>query len=757
MAGFLAPLMLVGLAAVSIPPIIHLLNRRRFEVVEWGAMQFLQISETTRRRLLIEELLLMALRMGLIAIMVLAMAAPYLASQLFPSAGARPNRDVVLVFDGSASMSFTGTGKSAHDTAKEWAQSFVNDLSAGDSVSILQAKQQVIPVLGEPTHDLERVRTAIERLGAPSGGANWPAAVEAARKILLSDKSQRPHRDIILLTDGQKYGWADEDTLLGWDGLASKIRGDKSTAQPRLAVVHLDAQRPEDPPNWSLAPIQASRAVAAVDWNVAFKTGFLLRGQDAYHPPHKIRLEIDGKFDHDLPAPAKDKLAKGVVPLTFTHKFNTPGSHLVSVIVEPDPPPDLRGPGYVVKDHLPADNRQDYAIEVVSALPVLIVDGQERATAPPDERALDRGPSFMRKALVFKGEPPVVLLETVPASKFDASWLSRDLGKEPGSKARVLILFDVPRLSRAQQEAVTQFLNDGGGVLVTLGERVDARAYNDQLHRAGEGWLPAPLGEIEGDPTSPNTAAGPACETFFHPALEIFRPETERSLAEQFEKVRFPRWWKLTPPTRGSQSLTVGQLSTKDPLMIERPFGAGRVLMMPVPLDESFGRDLTASPAFPALLHGVVYYLAGASASRHNLRAGQPLRYQPETPIPPAAVTVLPPQGEPKTFNVDRWPFEYADTREVGVYRLEAGGKTIYYVVQPDPRESILTPAKPEDLAKVKEKVALDYFPAEERERLNLALASTDARQELWLWFLMAVIALLCGEVWLTRRIALNR
>ena len=55
--GFGLPLMLLGLAGVAIPVLIHLLNRRRFDVVDWGAMQFLQICQTTRRRLLLEELL----------------------------------------------------------------------------------------------------------------------------------------------------------------------------------------------------------------------------------------------------------------------------------------------------------------------------------------------------------------------------------------------------------------------------------------------------------------------------------------------------------------------------------------------------------------------------------------------------------------------------------------------------------------------------------------------------------------------------
>ena len=56
--GLANALMLAGLAGVSIPILIHLLNRRRYLVVHWGAMQFLEVSDSTRRRLQIEQLLL---------------------------------------------------------------------------------------------------------------------------------------------------------------------------------------------------------------------------------------------------------------------------------------------------------------------------------------------------------------------------------------------------------------------------------------------------------------------------------------------------------------------------------------------------------------------------------------------------------------------------------------------------------------------------------------------------------------------------
>ena len=62
--GFLQIAMLAGLAAISLPVLAHLISRRRFDIVNWGAMQFLQLGRKTRRRIRLEEWLLMLLRMG---------------------------------------------------------------------------------------------------------------------------------------------------------------------------------------------------------------------------------------------------------------------------------------------------------------------------------------------------------------------------------------------------------------------------------------------------------------------------------------------------------------------------------------------------------------------------------------------------------------------------------------------------------------------------------------------------------------------
>src|SRR5438105_1137619 len=61
--------------AVSIPIIIHLLNRRRFKVVTWAAMRFLLAAQKKNsRRMRIEQLLLLLVCCFIVLLLILAMA-----------------------------------------------------------------------------------------------------------------------------------------------------------------------------------------------------------------------------------------------------------------------------------------------------------------------------------------------------------------------------------------------------------------------------------------------------------------------------------------------------------------------------------------------------------------------------------------------------------------------------------------------------------------------------------------------------------
>ena len=85
MLNFVNPLFAWLAFAASIPLIIHLLNRRRYQQVHWAAMEFLlKALHKNRRRLRMESLILLLLRMLIVTILAFVLARPYLkGSALF--------------------------------------------------------------------------------------------------------------------------------------------------------------------------------------------------------------------------------------------------------------------------------------------------------------------------------------------------------------------------------------------------------------------------------------------------------------------------------------------------------------------------------------------------------------------------------------------------------------------------------------------------------------------------------------------------
>ena len=74
---FITPLLLVGLVAAAIPPMLHLLAVVRAREVYFPTVRFLKISmEKSARRRRIENLLLMILRSILLAALAVAVAEP---------------------------------------------------------------------------------------------------------------------------------------------------------------------------------------------------------------------------------------------------------------------------------------------------------------------------------------------------------------------------------------------------------------------------------------------------------------------------------------------------------------------------------------------------------------------------------------------------------------------------------------------------------------------------------------------------------
>src|SRR2546430_12426000 len=139
-----------GLALVSIPLIIHFLNRRRFKVVRWAAMEYLlQAMRKNRRRLKFEQWLLLAMRCLLIFLMGLALPRPLgCDTSTIAALGGQRTALHVLAIDNSYSMAYEPAGrpdaKTHLDQAKLTAKTILDRLSAGnEEVMIITASTPI--------------------------------------------------------------------------------------------------------------------------------------------------------------------------------------------------------------------------------------------------------------------------------------------------------------------------------------------------------------------------------------------------------------------------------------------------------------------------------------------------------------------------------------------------------------------------------------------------------------------------------------
>ncbi len=738
--GFLHWGMLAGLAGAAIPVVIHLLNRRRTEVVDWGAMQFLELDRSARLKFQLSELLLLIGRMALLAAVALALARPFWIAGM-PEARAanapavaeggfmgRQRRDVVLVFDGSGSMGRKVGGHTIAERTVDWARQFVAVLGLGDSAGVLVAGDRVTPVLWPPSFDRKRVADAIEHLPRTHGASNWPAAVTEVLHLL--EQPGNPAHDIIMLTDRQRFPWH-ADLPARW-AVAREVQetiGRRTGVAPRIWA--LDFQPPDnlDLSNGSVAPLEISGGLITPGRPITITTAVTNSGTSALM--RTAELLVDGEI---VPGTAE---AVGPLPpaasraLSFKTAISEPGSHVLSV--------RLTGNG----DDLVDDDQASRAIEVAALLRVLLVDGE------PGAQPLSSETDFLRAALAPDGADDVAIkTRVVRVNAFQPADLK---------DCRVVVLANVERLDARQNESITQFLNDGGGVFVACGDLTDESFANKTLFRDGAGWLPAQLGEIKGDATRRQSVAHPAPRTFLGSGLAPLGRGESPALAgaDLFE-------YRLLIPAKGS--VVRARLDTGDPWIVERPFGRGRVVLVAGAIDAE-GGTLPVNPDFVPLAHELIYHLASAVSTCHASHLNEPL-FVNINPAPPAGVTSLPvttPGGlhasAPVVRSEGKTQVRIDDTAESGIYRVELpkppGGQAFATVAadngESDPRR--LEPAAAQAIAEVLP-IRFEAAPAFSLSRIFATTARQ--RHEIWRYLILATLAGLCLEVWMTRRIVKN-
>jgi hypothetical protein len=199
--NFLNPLALIGLAAASIPLVLHLLNLRRLKTVDFGTLRFLhELQQKQVRKLRLQQLLLLIIRTLLVIFAVLALSRPTIESKL-PLLGATSRSSVVILIDNSGSMEAADGYGPRLGQAKKAAKEIVDGLRDGDEVVVL-------PMTGvDPTQRVDFTRTfaiareQIDAVSLSSGTASMPASLRSIGQLL--DRSLHRYNEIYIISDAQ--------------------------------------------------------------------------------------------------------------------------------------------------------------------------------------------------------------------------------------------------------------------------------------------------------------------------------------------------------------------------------------------------------------------------------------------------------------------------------------------------------------------------------------------------------------------------
>lgn len=620
---FLNPWMLTGLLGIGLPLIAHLLSRRRFDVVEWGAMQFLNPSRKTRRRLRLEELLLLLLRTGLITTIVLSVTRPWIPGGWLSGFRSSGSRTVVLVIDGSNSMSRADGVNSLHQNAIRRATEFLQTLNGDDSVAVVDARDQPSATVSAPLKDLKVVSDELQKIAPPAGSFAVLPALEKALGIL--GRSSAAAREIVVFTDGQGNNWQtqQESEWIRFDDLLKF-----PAVRPGVWVVDVGAAAGAVRRNVAVGKIQLSREMTV--------PGFPLRIQTCVSNSSDAEVVIPVRLLLDEQPLAGQQRKISIPPrsetqLEFEYTLRTEGNHVLSVEAE------------TTDDAWTVDDIGHASVHVAKSLPILLINGT--ATSAP----ADRDTFFTELAFSSSQEG----VPWVATRVLDAA----EVQPEDFNSVAAVICCNVYRLSPSVSAALEQFAANGNGVLIASGPGTTTESFRSCFVQSG--LIPS-LEAVrirEAGPTATDTVR--VAPLSIQPGwLERFRSDPARS----FLKASFQQWtlFKITPPgtgiplqkktdesSSGTQSadsapkagtdpsavlagtqtpIVLAQLASGDPLMLEMRHGKGLILLLTTTLDRQWN-DLPTRSDFVPFLHEAVFHIASARSHR-NLDSGESLVMQ---------------------------------------------------------------------------------------------------------------------------------
>ena len=210
--SFLFPLYLLGLAALSVPILLHLRNRELKKVVPFSSLRFLKPTKIQQQqRSKLENLLLLLLRCAILALLAFAFGRPFFRQDLMKDLVGQSQQAVILI-DTSASMRQEGHWEDALKRTR----TIIDDLEPSDEVQVFTFDKSArllhsFDAWREPAES-ERKATLLAKLETVEPtwqstdlGQAMITAVESFRDALEDVSEESPaKRQVYLVSDVQE-------------------------------------------------------------------------------------------------------------------------------------------------------------------------------------------------------------------------------------------------------------------------------------------------------------------------------------------------------------------------------------------------------------------------------------------------------------------------------------------------------------------------------------------------------------------------
>lgn len=279
--SFLQPWMLWALPMVALPIIIHLINQRRFETIQWAAMMFLLAAHRMARGYSrLRQWLILLFRMLAVAGLLFGVARPLASGWLGLAAGGQTDTTLILL-DRSPSMQQRGqgTGESKLETGKHQLIQALQTLGSSRWVLIESATH-------EP-HELEKPAALanLPNAGAASSSSDLPTMLQSAYDYMRGNQAGRT--EIWICSDLRENDWTPES------GRWSTLR-DALLELPQSVRIHLLAYPQPPATNTSIRVTNVRRLVSSEGVELLVSVKLSRQGFDDGKATIPVEFDIEG-------------------------------------------------------------------------------------------------------------------------------------------------------------------------------------------------------------------------------------------------------------------------------------------------------------------------------------------------------------------------------------------------------------------------------------------------------------------------------